>query len=251
MESAQLTQWLDGLLKPSSFKDYCPNGLQVEGSVKASALVTAVTASQAAIDYAIAQGANALLVHHGLFWGNKPEVVVGMLRQRLASLLAHDINLYAYHLPLDCHSELGNNVLMGKALSWPIHGDMMLNGIEGLGAWADLPQPCSCDAISQALTHVLDRKPHCYSGGDHPIKRIGWCTGAAQDGIVRAAEMGLDAYVSGEVSERTVYQAREMGIHYFSAGHHATERFGIRALGECIASEHGLAHSFFDDHNNV
>ncbi len=251
MQTKALHVWLDKLLKPDNYSDYCPNGLQVEGGDQLDLIVTAVTASQAAIEHAVACGAQALLVHHGLFWRGDGAPVVGMLKQRLSLLLAHDINLFAYHLPLDCHTEFGNNAEMARALLWQIHGDMCFNGVAGLGCWSELAEVVEPEQLRQDLHEVIKQKPQFYSGGQHAIKRVGWCTGAAQDGIVKASELGLDAYISGEVSERTVYQARELGIHYFAVGHHASERFGVRILGDHIASAHGIEHQFFDDDNPV
>jgi dinuclear metal center YbgI/SA1388 family protein len=251
MDRQVLLTCLDDMLTPGDFKDYCPNGLQVEGADEIILVVSAVSASQAAIDFAVSQGAQALLVHHGLFWRGDTAVVTGMLKRRMATLLADYINLFAYHLPLDCHAELGNNILMAKSLGWSVAGSMELHGVNSLGLMADFAEPITVARVGQGLEQVMGQRAVVFSGGEHAISRIGWCSGAAQDGIVRAAELGLDAYISGEVSERTVYQARELGIHYFASGHHASERFGVNALGEYLAANHGLSHVFFDDDNTI
>ncbi|CAH0525106.1 Nif3-like dinuclear metal center hexameric protein [Vibrio hippocampi] len=252
MNNVQLEQLLNEKLSPHLIKDYSPNGLQVEGAEQVKKIVTGVTASQALIDYAIKVGADALLVHHGYFWKGEPEPIRGMKGKRIRSLIKHDINLYGYHLPLDIHPELGNNVQLAKLLGIEIDG-----GLEGhpqsVAMFGHLPSPVSGHEFAQRIAKVLQRTPLHIAPeqSDKLISTVGWCTGGGQDFVELAASQGLDAFISGEISERTTYTAREMGIHYFSAGHHATERYGIKALGEWLAQEHGLEVEFVDIDNPV
>lgn len=239
---AELSQWLE----PETFQDYCPNGLQVEGAREVSCIVSGVTASQALVDAAIAQGAQMLLVHHGYFWKGEDATIRGMKRSRLKALLEHDINLVAYHLPLDAHEQYGNNAQLAKVLG--IRNARVLSGLVWQG---ELSQPMSPAELSAHLEACLQRTPMSVGVGSQSIKTIGWCTGAAQGYIDKAIEAGLDAFVSGEISEHTTHSARECGIHYFSAGHHATERYGVKALGEAVAERFGLQHQFVDCDNPV
>lgn len=252
MNNIQLEQLLNEKLSPQLTKDYCPNGLQIEGSAQVTKVVTGVTASQALIDYAIKVKAQALLVHHGYFWKGESEAIRGMKGNRIRSLIKNDINLYGYHLPLDTHPELGNNVRLAQLLDIEIDG-----GLEGhpqsVALFGHLNAPSTGSELARRIDKVLSRPPLHIApeGPDKLINTIGWCTGGGQDFIELAASHGLDAFISGEISERTTYIAREMGIHYFSAGHHATERYGIKALGEWLASEHGLDVEFVDIDNPV
>lgn len=247
----ELLSYTNTLLNSAAFQDYCPNGLQVEGRAQIRTLVSGVTASQALVDAAVAAGADALLVHHGYFWKGEDPCITGMKQRRLAALLAAEINLLAYHLPLDAHAELGNNAQLGALLGLSIEGWFGQAGGPAIACHTTLPEPLSGAALAQRIAAVLGREPHCISGGEHPIQRIGWCTGAAQGYIEAAAARGLDAFISGEISEPTVHVARECGIHYFAAGHHATERYGIRALGEHLAERFGLKHLHIDIDNPV
>ncbi len=244
----EIVSYTDCLLNTKSFKDYAPNGLQVEGRAQVHTLISGVSASRALIEAAVEARADALLVHHGYFWRGEDPCITGMKRERLALLLEHGISLLAYHLPLDAHPELGNNAVMGRTLGFEIKGDL---NAEGIGLHGALPEPMSPAALAGRLEEVLGRVPLHIKGGPDLIYSIGWCTGAAQDYISQAAAMGLDAFVSGEVSERITHIAREAGIHYFSAGHHATERFGVRALGEHLANEFAIEHRFVDIDNPV
>ena len=249
IELSQLNTYLDDLLKPSRFDDYCPNGLQVEGNKDVKKIITGVTASQALIDAAIENKADALLVHHGYFWKGEPPVITGIKRQRIQSLLANGISLLAYHLPLDAHLELGNNVQLAKQLGWepvPVEKKYPLPLIR----YALLPEPQNGEQIAAQLETKLRRSP-LHIQADRPIKTIAWCTGAAQSYFSEAIAMGVDAFISGEISETTTHIALENNVHYFSAGHHATERYGIKALGEHLASELGLAVEFIDCDNPV
>jgi len=246
IHTVDLLGYLDGLLTPGQFKDYAPNGLQVEGKRTVSHLVAGVTASQALIDAAIERKADALLVHHGYFWRNESSPLVGIKKNRIKALLTHDINLIAYHLPLDCHGQLGNNAQLGQLMGWQSDAHMQSSGITGLGLCATLAQPCSGLQMQQQLSQVLGREALHIDAPSTVIKRIGWCTGGAQGMIEQAVELGLDAYVSGEISESTVHIARENGIHYFAAGHHATERYGAKALAAHLQQALDITCEFVD-----
>ncbi|MDB4001577.1 Nif3-like dinuclear metal center hexameric protein [Oceanospirillaceae bacterium] len=246
IERKELITYLDQLLQPHQFNDYAPNGLQIEGAQTIQRIVAGVTASQALIDEAIAYGADALLVHHGYFWRNETYPLVGIKKQRIKSLMAHDINLIAYHLPLDCHPELGNNAQLGKLMGWVPDAHMQSSGVTGLGLCATLKEPITGAHMQQHISKVLGREALHIDSPLKPIKRIGWCTGGAQGMIEKAIELGLDAYVSGEISESTVHVARENNVHYFAAGHHATERYGVRALAAHLQQELGLECEFVD-----
>ncbi|MEX0606077.1 MAG: Nif3-like dinuclear metal center hexameric protein [Marinobacter sp.] len=241
-----LMQTLNGWLEPDRFQDYCPNGLQVEGKSEIRHIVSGVTASQALIDEAIYVGADMILVHHGYFWKGEDQRIQGMKRARIKALMSHDINLVAYHLPLDDHPEYGNNRQLAKILD--IRDAAPLDGL----VWAgNLAKALSPPAFAAHLQLCLDREPLVVGSGPDTIKRVAWCTGAAQGYITKALEAGVDAFISGEISEPTTHTARECGIHYFAAGHHATERYGVQALGEALAREFGLTHQFIDCDNPV
>ncbi len=248
MDRNQLLQSLDALLEVDRYKDYAPNGLQVEGGSEVNVIVTAVTASQRAIDVAIELGAEMLLVHHGYFWKGEDPCVVGMKQQRLKKLLGHGINLAAYHLPLDGHPQLGNNAQWGKLLECVVEG--VLEDAE-LVCYGTLNEPLTAEAFACKVESGLGRKPLLIEGHQRPIQRIGWCSGGAQDYLDQAAAAGLDAYLSGEVSERNYHQAVEQGICYLACGHHATERGGVQALGQWIEAQHGLSCHFVDEENPV
>jgi dinuclear metal center YbgI/SA1388 family protein len=238
-------------LKPEQFKDYCPNGLQVQGRPEVDRLVTGVTACQALIDAAIEQQADAILVHHGYFWRGEDAALTGIKRKRIKTLMEHDISLIAYHLPLDAHPELGNNVQLAKVLGLSPDAALTRQNNHDMGLLAQLPVPVSGADFAALLTARLQREPLHIAGSDAPITRVAWCTGAAQGYIEQAVTAGADAYISGEISEPTVHSAREHGIHYFAAGHHATERYGVQALGELLAQRFGLQHQFIDIDNPV
>jgi dinuclear metal center YbgI/SA1388 family protein len=243
-----LIQYSDQLLSSASFSDYCPNGLQVEGRSEVQRIVSGVTACQALIDQAVMLQADVLLVHHGYFWKGETQPIVGIKRRRIKSLLENDISLVAYHLPLDAHAELGNNAVLGRRLR--ISGAEPLNS-EGIGSVGVLDEAMPAIMLARRLEQVLGRAPLSIVAGDFPVERVAWCTGAAQGHIEQAAASGADAYISGEISEQTVHLARELGIHYFAAGHHATERYGVMALGEHLAERFGLCHEFVDIDNPV
>lgn len=247
----ELLDYLDSLLSPENFQDYCPNGLQVEGAAEIRKIVTGVTASQALIDAAIVEQADTLLVHHGYFWRGESAVVTGVKQQRLKKLLAHDINLFAYHLPLDAHPDYGNNVELARLLEIQLKGFIAGTGKPALALHGELSQPMSLQALTQHVEKCLGRQPLVIQGHQQTIQKIGWCTGAAQGYIQQAAAMGLDAFISGEISEPTVHLARELGIHYLAAGHHATERYGVKALGQQLAKHFDLSVQFIDIENPV
>ncbi|MBM7455028.1 dinuclear metal center YbgI/SA1388 family protein [Oceanisphaera litoralis] len=250
MNNLELERLLNRQLNVAAIKDYCPNGLQVEGKTEVKHLVTGVTASQALIDHAIEVGADALLVHHGYFWKGEDERVRGIKRLRLKALLGHDINLYAYHLPLDIAPELGNNAQLAALLGIRVEGPLEPGNALSVSMSGELDEPLSGQQLSERLQQRLGR-PVLHVGDQGPalIRRVGWCTGGGQGYIDLAADQGMDAFISGEVSEQTVHVARERGIHFFAAGHHATERYGIKALGDWLAREQGLQVSFVDIDN--
>lgn len=245
----ELIVQLDQLLQPELFSDYCPNGLQVQGKSEISKLVCGVTASQGLIDAAIGAGADAILVHHGFFWKGEDPCVIGMKRRRLAALLKNDVSLLAYHLPLDAHPQYGNNAQLALKLGIVSSGAMDPNNPLSVGNIGKLDAPISASEFCQRVAEVLEREPLLVSAGDHPIETIAWCTGAAQGYIDQAAAVGVDAYLSGEISEPTVHSARELGVHYIAAGHHATERYGVQAVAEFLASRLDLQVQFIDDDN--
>lgn len=244
-ELADLVSFCDELLDAGSFSDYCPNGLQVEAGDTVKTLVSGVTASQALIDAAVEAGADALLVHHGYFWKGEAQPLIGIKGRRLRSLFEHGISLLAYHLPLDAHPELGNNRQLADRLG--LDGAPLESG--GLVWVAEVDE--AAEQLSLRLHDALGRQPLHLPGGPTRIRRLAWCTGAAQGYIEQAAAAGCDAFISGEVSEQTAHQAAELGIHYFAAGHHATERYGVQALGTVLAERFGLVHRFVDIPNPV
>ncbi len=245
----ELESYTNNLLDIKRFRDYAPNGLQVEGKSEVKTIVTGVTASQKLLDAAVEAGADAVIVHHGYFWKNESPVIRGMKKRRIMTLLKHNISLFGYHLPLDAHPELGNNARLGALLGISSEGVMDERELQSVGNIGTLADALSLEAFGERVGQVLQRKPLLVSGGDHPIRRIAWCTGGAQGYIDKAHELGADAYLSGEVSENTVHSARENGIHYIAAGHHATERYGVQALGEHLAGHLGLKHIHIDMDN--
>lgn len=232
-------------LAPADFDDYCPNGLQVEGRNEVHRIVSGVTASQALIDAAVAADADLLLVHHGYFWRGEPAPLVGMKGRRIKALMQAEVSLLAYHLPLDAHAELGNNRQLGLRL-----GFERAEAVDGLLWGTQLDAALSLSDLAGRVQSALDRRP-LVIGDDVPLERIAWCTGGAQGMIDNAAALGFDAFISGEVSEQTVHQARELGIAYLAAGHHATERYGVQALGEALAAQFGVEHRFIEIANPV
>lgn len=247
MRTADLIRDLNTLLTPENYRDYAPNGLQVEGRGEITRVVTGVTACLDLIRRAADLKADLLLVHHGWFWKREDPRITGLKGRRVRELIAADLNLAGYHLPLDDHPELGNNALLGRALGLTETGRF---GDMELGRLGTTP-PVTVHDLALKITEVLKRAPLVVGPADKVIRRVAWCSGAAQDMIEEAALAGCDAFISGEISERTTHIAREAGITYFAAGHHATERFGIRALGQWIAREKGLEVTFVDIDNPV
>ncbi|WP_444999404.1 Nif3-like dinuclear metal center hexameric protein [Halomonas mongoliensis] len=245
-----LVEACDRELAAEGFRDYTINGLQVEGRDRVCRVLSGVTACQALLDEAVAWEADLVLVHHGYFWKNEPVAITGMKRRRIQTLLAREINLLAYHLPLDAHATLGNNAELGRRLGFSVEGCADGELGEGL-LWLGAPS-AGLDARGLAghVGQVLAREPLLVEApGGGEIRRVAWCTGGAQDMITAAWEAGADAFISGEISERTTHLARELGIHYLAAGHHATERYGVQALGEWLAGRFGIEHRFVDIDN--
>ncbi len=247
----ELLDYTHRFLEVDRFDDYAPNGLQVEGEREIGLLVGGVTASQSLLDAAAEAGADAVLVHHGFFWKGESPVITGMKYRRIRRLIDAGMALIAYHLPLDAHPEVGNNALLGRLLQFEVEGSLPPESGAEL-VWHGRPRtPMSAEALAARIGEALGREPLHIEGGPETIRTIGWCSGAAQGYLPQAAAAGLDAYISGEISEQTVHVARELGIHYFSAGHHATERQGVQALGGHLAKVFGLEFRFLDIPNPV
>jgi len=243
-----LTHYTQQLMQVERFKDYCPNGLQVEGRTEIRKIVTGVTACMALLEAAQEANADLVLVHHGYFWRNEDVRMVGIKRKRIAFLMKHDLNLVAYHLPLDAHPELGNNVQLGKVLGLDA---IDYAGDDNLVACGELGATMTLGEFALQLEARLQRRPMLIGDPDKLVKKIAWCTGAAQGYIDAAASIGADVFISGEISEQTTHQSLELGVAYISAGHHATERYGIQALGRHLAERFNLQHEFLDINNPV
>ncbi len=248
MKINDLLDYTGQLLQVDRFKDYCPNGLQVEGVADVKRLVTGVTASMALLEAAVDAGADAVLVHHGWFWKNEDMRLLGTRRKRIKFLLEHDLNLIAYHLPLDAHPELGNNAQLAGKLDFTVDGWF---GEQQIAAHGHLPQPSTLAALCSHVERKLSRKPLLVGEPQREVRRIAWCSGAAQDYLALAIDLGVDVFLTGEVSEQTVHLARESGVAFIAAGHHATERYGVQALGEAAARQFGIGHQFVDIDNPV
>lgn len=248
MKLSVLNTYLKEILQPIKFNDYCPNGLQVEGKEEITKIITGVTASQALIEKAIEQEADAIFVHHGYFWRGEASEIIGIKKRRLQALLNHDINLFAYHLPLDAHPEFGNNVMLGKQLGFII--DAWLDDKQ-MVAKTTLNEPIMIEDLILRIKTKLGRTPQVINGSKSAVQTIAWCTGAAQQYIDVAIAAEVDVFVSGEISEQTVHSARESGVSYIAAGHHATERYGIQALGAHLSQKFNLTHQFIDIDNPV
>lgn len=252
VELKQLHNYCNQLLAADTFRDYCPNGLQVEGRPQIKKIVAGVTASQQFLQQAIARGADAVLVHHGYFWKGENATITGAKKRRLQLLLQQDVNLLAYHLPLDAHAQLGNNITLAQQLGWVVQGNVMQGDAKGLLWQGELPQAQTATQFAQHIQSRLQRAPlHLSSTSQRPIKTLAWCSGAAQGYIEQAAQLGVDAYVSGEVSEQTYHLARELDIHYFAIGHHASESFGVQALAQHLAQQFDIDWEFVDVPNPV
>lgn len=246
MQLSELVAYADRLLAVENFSDYCPNGLQVQGRAEVRTLVGGVTACQALLDAAIERQADALLVHHGWFWKSEDGRVTGFRKQRMARLLAHDISLFAYHLPLDAHPVLGNNAQLAATLGWTVTGRF---GEQDIGFFGVPPAPTSAVELARQVAHTLGREPQLVGDPERLVKRVAWCSGGAQDYFEDALATGADLFLSGEISEQTVHLARETGMAFLAAGHHATERFGVMALGRHLAVQLGIECEFVDIHN--
>jgi len=243
-----LTHYTQQLMQVERFKDYCPNGLQVEGRTEIRKIVTGVTASMALLEAAQQANADLILVHHGYFWRNEDARIVGIKRNRIAFLMKNDLNLMAYHLPLDAHPELGNNVQLGKVLGIDA---IDYAGDDNLVAYGELGVAMTLGEFALQLEVGLQRRPMLIGDKEKLVKKVAWCTGAAQGYIDTAASLGADVFISGEISEQTTHQSLESGVAYISAGHHATERYGIQALGQYLAERFNLQHEFLDINNPV
>ncbi|MFM2450194.1 MAG: hypothetical protein RIS44_2644 [Pseudomonadota bacterium] len=241
-----LELYLQQLLSVELFKDYGPNGLQVEGKTEVHKVVSGVTASLALVDAAIAEGADALLVHHGLFWRGQDGRVTGWMKKRLSKLLAFDINLLAYHLPLDAHPQWGNNVQLGLQLGWTVSRRF---GEQQLGCLATLPLATGLEQLTSQLEQTVRHAVVAVPGDGRPLRQVAWCTGGAQSYFEAAIAAGADVFVTGEISEPQAHYARESGVAYLACGHHASERYGAQALGEHLAAQFGLQHVFIDINN--
>lgn len=248
MKINDLKQYLTEILQPNNFDDYCPNGLQVEGKAEINKIITGVTASQALIDAAIEANADAILVHHGYFWKGESPVIAGMKKRRIQTLLANDISLFAYHLPLDAHPEFGNNVMLGKVLELPV--TRWLDS-KNMLAVSELEHAIKLEELSNLIKLKLNRTPQVIGDGNKLVETVAWCTGAAQGYIDRAIVENIDVFISGEISEYTVHAVRESNTAYMAAGHHATERYGISALGEHLSRRFDLLHQFIDIENPI
>jgi len=238
-----LSRHLDSLLEPHRFKDYGPNGLQVEGREEIRHIVCGVTASLALIDAVITAKADAILVHHGLFWRGQDGRVTGWMKQRLARLLAHEINLFAYHLPLDAHPSLGNNAQLGTQFGWRADARF---GDQDLGFIGPIAAPQSLESLTAQMSGILGRNLVSVPGDGRPLRRVAWCTGGAQGYFEAAIAAGADVFVTGEISEPQAHYAAETGVAFVAAGHHATERYGVQAVAAQLAAELGVTQQFID-----
>ncbi len=248
----ELAQYCNRFLRINEFRDYCPNGLQLEGRAEVRNIITGVTACQRLLDVAVELRADAVLVHHGYFWKNEEARIVGLKKKRIATLLEHDISLLAYHLPLDAHADVGNNIELGRRLNLHNMSCEEKGDLKGLLWQGELTAACSVDEFSGQLAAALNRKPmHLPSASQKKIQRVAWCTGGAQAYIEQAAALGVDAYISGEVSEQTFHLAHELDLHYFAAGHHATESYGVQALGRHLADQFSINTQYVDIFNPV
>ncbi len=247
----ELVAYTDEFLQVSRFSDYCPNGLQVEGRPQLRRLASGVTANQQLLDLAIDWGADAILVHHGYFWRGESSPVVGMKKRRLAALLRNDVSLLAYHLPLDAHPEVGNNACLGRLLG--LHDARALDPVasDAVGNIASFDSPRPAADVLADLAGITGREPLHIGDPAQPVQRVAWCTGAAQSYIDQAIAAGAELFITGEVSEPTVHTAREEGIQFIAAGHHATERYGVQALGEHLAQRFGIEHRYIEVDNPV
>lgn len=248
MELSQLVGYLQQVLQPERFADYCPNGLQIQGKSNVLKIVSGVTASMDLLEAAADAGADAVLVHHGFFWKNEDPCIVGIKQKRVKFLLDNNISLLAYHLPLDAHPELGNNAQLANRLGLNLEA---WTGNQNILAYGTLPEGCLLGEFSQFVDLQLNRTPMVIGSDSKQIKRVAWCSGGAQSYMQDAINLGVDLFISGEISEQTYHLAQESGVAYMAAGHHATERYGVNALGDHLASHFSISHEFIDIHNPV
>jgi len=252
MQRNEFEKQLNRLLKPAQIKDFCPNGLQIQGNDYISKVVTGVTATKALIEKAVDVGADTIIVHHGYFWKNESPVIRGMKYERIKLLLAHNINLFAYHLPLDIHPELGNNAQLAKLFAIKVSGPLELGNEKSVAIQGYFSDAKTGEQLSELISSKLNRQClHIAPPSNKEIKTVAWCSGGGQNYIELAAEQGIDAFISGEVSEQTTHVAKEMDIHFFAAGHHATERYGARALAEYVKKHMSIPATFIDIDNPV
>lgn len=250
IELSALVKRADHYLNAAKIADYCPNGLQVEGRGHVRKIISGVTASQELIDAAVAAEADLILVHHGYFWKGENPCVVGMKQRRLKTLLQHDISLLAYHLPLDVHPLVGNNVQLAERLGIAVEGPLESENSRNVALVGSLPEALSAAEFAARVASVLGREPLLVDS-QKPIRRVGWCTGGGQGYIDQAIAAGVDLYLTGEASEQTFHSARENGVSFIAAGHHATERYGVQALGDYLAREFNIEHVFLDCPNPI
>ncbi|MGL4316938.1 MAG: Nif3-like dinuclear metal center hexameric protein [Pseudomonas sp.] len=245
-----LVEEANRFLNAARISDYCPNGLQVEGRPQVRRIVSGVTASQTLLDAAVEAEADVVLVHHGYFWKGEDACITGIKRRRLQTLLGNDISLLAYHLPLDMHPEVGNNVQLARQLDITVEGPLDPNNPKVVGLLGSLAEPMSARDFARRVQETLGREPLLVDG-EGMIRRIGWCTGGGQGYIDNAIAAGVDLYLTGEASEQTFHSARENGISFIAAGHHATERYGVQALGDYLARRFAIEHLFIDCPNPI
>jgi dinuclear metal center YbgI/SA1388 family protein len=248
MRLNELRDYIGSELAVSRFRDYSPNGVQVEGRAEVRRIATGVTASQAVLEAATAWGADAILVHHGYFWRSEDAAITGIKKRRVGHLLKHDISLLAYHLPLDAHPEFGNNAQLGELLGFIEQGRF---GEQDIACYGELAQAQTLQQLTQHIQYTLQRAPQVIGHANPNIVRIAWCSGGGQGYFEQAVALGVDAFLTGEISEQNVHVAQETGVAFIAAGHHATERYGVQALGEHLAAHFGLEHRFFDQDNPV
>jgi dinuclear metal center YbgI/SA1388 family protein len=244
----ELRDYIGSLLAVSRFRDYCPNGVQIEGRAEVRRIATGVTASQAVLEAATAWGADALIVHHGYFWRGEDASITGIKKRRIAHLLQHNVSLLAYHLPLDAHPELGNNAQLAERLGFVVQGRI---GEQDIASYGVLAQPQSLQQLVSTIGQTLQRPPQVIGNLEANIVRIAWCSGGGQSYFEQAIAQGVEVFLTGEISEQNVHVAQETGVAFIAAGHHATERYGVQALGEHLSAQFGLEHRFFDQDNPV
>ncbi|MFA6014073.1 MAG: Nif3-like dinuclear metal center hexameric protein [Gallionellaceae bacterium] len=248
MQLNDLRDYIGSLLDVSRFRDYCPNGVQIEGRSDVFKIACGVTASRHLLESAIDWGADAIIVHHGYFWRGEDAAIAGIKKRRIAHLLKHDVSLLAYHLPLDAHPDLGNNAQLAKLMGWLEEGRF---GEQNIASYGALPQPQPLSLLEAQLNEKLNRHPQVIGELNHTIQRIAWCSGGGQSYFEQAIALGVDAFITGEISEQNVHVARETGVAFIAAGHHATERYGVKALGEHLATQFNLEVRFFDLDNPI